>query len=371
MNNLKTFRKNLIGWFAENQRPLPWRKTYHPYHIWISEIMLQQTQMDRVVAYFLRWCEKFPDMKSIAGAAQEEVYKLWEGLGYYSRARNIQRTAELLCTTNRCRIPDRYEKLLSLPGVGPYTAAAIMSLAFNHDYPVIDANVERVFSRLFDIPSPIKNKENRLFIEQKTRSLLPTGKARIFNQALMELGALVCSPKQPRCRQCPISAFCEALQQGTVEQRPVTGKQSKPVSIVMATGLLLHEGKIFIQKRLSDDVWANLWEFPGGRLLAGEKASEAVVREYQEETGLQIETVADLGTTRHSYTIYRVTLHCFLVRLCGKNTSPSLKAAQEYRWVLPENLSAYPVPAGHRKLIEKLRKEEFFRIGERPDNRAG
>jgi A/G-specific adenine glycosylase len=369
MEKNKTLQNILIGWFAKNQRPLPWRKTYRPYHIWISEIMLQQTQMDRVVAYFLKWCERFPDMKSIACASQEEVYKLWEGLGYYSRARNIQRTAEMLCATSRCRIPDHYEKLLALPGIGPYTAAAIMSLAFNRDYPVIDANVERVFSRLFDIPSPLKNKENRLFIEKKTRSMLPTGEARMFNQALMELGALICSPKQPRCRQCPISSSCEALQQGTVEQRPVTGKQAKPVSIIMATGLLLNDGKIFIQKRLPDDVWANLWEFPGGRLHAGEQASEAVVREYLEETGLQVETVADLGTMRHSYTIYRVTLHCFLVRLCGENVSPRLKAAQEYRWVLPENLSAYAFPAGHRKLIEKLRKKgEFSQLGRMPDN---
>ncbi len=347
----------LLGWFTRNQRPLPWRRSYHPYHIWISEIMGQQTQMDRVVDYFLQWCARFPDPASIARASQEEIYKVWEGLGYYSRARNIQRTAEILCRSYNCTVPDRYEDLLSLPGIGPYTAAAIMSLAFNRDYPVIDANVERVFARLFDIPTPVKEAPNRLFIEKKACRLLPSGQARFFNQALMELGALVCLPKKPRCGQCPVSRYCEALQQGTADQRPVLNKPAKSVAIVMATGLLVHSGKIFIQKRLADDVWANLWEFPGGRLQKGESGAEAVRREYREETGFKIGVVEDLGMVRHSYTIYRVTLHCFLCRLLSKDSSPTLTAAQEYRWVAWQELAGYAFPAGHRKLIERLQPE--------------
>lgn len=344
----------LLAWFVRNQRPLPWRRTYHPYHIWISEVMGQQTQMDRVVGYFLKWCERFPDPASIVRASQEEIYKLWEGLGYYSRARNIQRTAEILCRTYNCVLPEQYDTLLSLPGIGPYTAAAIMSLAFNRDYPVLDANVERVFARLFDIPSPLKEPSNRLFLKKKACSLLPAGQARYFNQALMELGALVCLPKAPKCGQCPISPHCEALQQGTVAQRPVVNRAIKPVAIVMATGLLFHLGKIFIQKRLADDVWANLWEFPGGRLQKGETSIEALRREYLEETGFEIEIVEDLGLVRHSYTIYRVTLHCFLCRLLSNNTSPTLTAAQEFRWVRWQELAGYAFPAGHRKFIENL-----------------
>lgn len=355
MEERRTLCDALLFWFSRYQRPLPWRRTYHPYHIWISEIMGQQTQMDRVVGYFERWCARFPNIDSIATASQEEIYKVWEGLGYYSRATNIQRTAEILCRTNNCTLPDRYDALLALPGIGPYTAAAIMSLAFSRDYPVIDANVERVFARLFDIPTPVKEAQNRLFIEKKSKGLLPSEQARNFNQALMELGALVCLPKAPLCGKCPIAYHCEALQQGTVNERPVLRRPAKSVSIVMATGLLIHSGKIFIQKRLADDVWANLWEFPGGRLLKGESPAEAVKREYREETGFEIEIVEDLGIVRHSYTIYRVTLHCFRCRLLSKTTTPKLTAAQEYRWAVWEELAAgFAFPAGHRKLIERL-----------------
>ncbi|MEJ2691210.1 MAG: A/G-specific adenine glycosylase [Deltaproteobacteria bacterium] len=365
MDDGKRISDALLDWFDRNQRPLPWRRNYQPYHIWISEIMGQQTQMDRVVDYFQKWCARFPDPVSIVQASQEEIYKLWEGLGYYSRARNIQRTAEILCRSYDCSVPDRYEVLLSLPGIGPYTAAAIMSLAFNRAYPVIDANVERVFARLFDIPSPVKEPANRLFIEKKACSLMPSGQARSFNQALMELGALVCLPKRPRCGQCPINSYCEALQQETVDQRPVSNRPVKSVAIVMATGLLLHDGKIFIQKRLADDVWANLWEFPGGRLQKGETASEAVRREYREETGFEIEIVEDLGLVRHSYTIYKVTLNCYLCRLLSRDTAPPiLTAAQEYRWVTWQELVEYAFPAGHRKLIANLAgridKKNFF-----------
>ena len=312
--------------------------------------------MERVVDYFTRWCRRFPDISSVAAADQEEVYKLWEGLGYYRRARNILRTAKILCSTNNCTLPEQYEDLLTLPGIGPYTAAAILSLAINRDYPVVDANVERVFARLFDLPSPVKEPGSRRFIEKKSSILLPPGKSRFFNQALMELGALVCLPKAPLCQRCPINRHCEALQQGTVEERPVTGTKPESVQIVMATGLLLHEGRIFIQKRLDDDVWANLWEFPGGRLHKDELPDEAVKREYREETGFDVEVIEDLGVVRHSYTIYRVTLHCFVCRLLSKGTEPKLSAAQEYRWVEWDELRRFAFPAGHRKLIARINK---------------
>jgi len=358
MRQTHILQSSLLEWFETNQRPLPWRATYHPYHIWISEIMGQQTQMERVVAYFTKWRERFPDVSSLVEAEQEEIYKYWEGLGYYNRARNIQRTAQILCETNGCALPDRYDELLALPGIGPYTASAIMSLAFNRDFPVIDANVERVFARLFDMPAPVKETESRFFIEKKSIALLPSGRARFFNQALMELGALVCLPKNPLCGQCPISSHCEALQQGTVAGRPVLKKPAKSISIVMATGLLLNESKVFIQKRLAEDVWGNLWEFPGGRLQKDETPIAAVKREYREETGFEIEVVEDLGAVRHSYTIYRVTLHCFLVRLLSKNAEPRLSAAQEYRWVRWQELRRFAFPAGHRKLIDRLDSKE-------------
>ncbi|MBU4228681.1 MAG: A/G-specific adenine glycosylase, partial [Proteobacteria bacterium] len=259
-----TLQDALLHWFAQNGRDLPWRKTYLPYHIWISEIMLQQTQMDRAVAYFTRWLEYFPDIATLAEAKEQEVLRLWEGLGYYSRARNLLKTAGLLCQRHCSALPEDHGALLQLPGIGRYTAGAIMSLAFNRNHPIVDANVERLFSRLFNLAVPVKEKQAHNFIWQKAAELIPEGKARFFNQSLMELGALVCLPRSPRCEACPIRDHCEAFAQGVANERPVAGKAREIIPITMASGILRHQGKIYIQKRLPDDVWPNLWEFPGG-----------------------------------------------------------------------------------------------------------
>ena len=357
MIKTKEFQKYLLEWFAAHGRDLPWRHTYLPYHIWISEIMLQQTQMDRVVEYFNRWVRRLPDIASVASASEEQILKLWEGLGYYSRARNIRRCAAILMQKHKGHIPDDYSALLSLPGIGPYTAAALVSIAFNRDYPVVDANVERVFSRLFDIRSPVKQKENITFIRKKAKKLLPHGRSRFYNQALMELGALICQPKNPDCINCPIRSDCKARILGIQNERPMPVPSKETVFIDMATAILLHNGKIFIQKRLKKDVWAGLWEFPGGRIKKGESPAEAVVREFYEETELRIGHLEEIISVKHSYTIYRVTLHGYYCRLTNGLDKPVLHAAQEYRWVSPDELSAFAFPAGHRRLLEHISKE--------------
>jgi A/G-specific adenine glycosylase len=353
---MKKLQKKLLYWFQENARDLPWRKTYSPYHVWISEIMLQQTQMDRVVNYFTRWMKRLPDIASVAASGEEEILKLWEGLGYYSRALNIIRTARILVEQHNGKLPPEYKSLLVLPGIGKYTAGAIMSIAFNKEYVIIDANIERVFARLFDISEPVKNKNGHAFISDKAGELMPQGKAREYNQALMELGALVCLPKNPRCRICPVNDNCLALKENTIDQRPVPDKPSRTVFIEMATGILTYQRKILIQKRKSHGVWANLWEFPGGRLEPGETPELALIREYAEETELQIGRLAKITTVKHSYTIYRVTLHCYFCALTDGGFKPVLHGAQEYRLVKPEELSAFAFPAGHRKLIRYLKK---------------
>lgn len=354
---LPALQDALLHWFAENGRDLPWRRTYLPYHIWISEIMLQQTQMDRVVAYFTRWLARFPDIASLAAAEEQEALRLWEGLGYYSRARNLLKTAELLCRRHDSALPEDHAALLKLPGIGRYTAGAIMSLAFNRSHPIVDANVERLFSRLFNLAAPVKERQTHGFIWHKATELIPEGQARFFNQALMELGALVCLPRSPRCEACPVRGHCEALAQGVVGERPVAGKTREIIPITMASGVLHHQGKVYIQKRLADDVWPNLWEFPGGRVEEGETPEEALVREYREETGLVIHGLKKIGTIRHSFTRYRVTLHCYHCRLRGSTTGPILHAAQEYRWADPDELENFAFPAPHRRLITRLAKE--------------
>jgi A/G-specific adenine glycosylase len=354
MNKLQ---RNLLDWFQDNARELPWRQTYSPYHVWISEIMLQQTQMDRVVVYFNRWVSRLPDIKSISRVNEDEVLKLWEGLGYYSRVRNILKTAKLLIEDHKGMLPANHKELLKLPGIGPYTAGAIMSIAFNREYPLVDANIERVFARLFNLDKHVKDKKTHSYIWEKAGELIPQGKAREFNQALMELGALVCIPQNPRCKICPIEEYCQAVSMNTVSQRPVLKKPTKTIFIEMATGIVRHKNKVLIQKRKPTGVWANLWEFPGGRLEPGEPPEMALIREYKEETELAVGNLKKITTVQHSYTIYRVTLHCYFCSLMDARYEPILHTAQEYRWINPEQLSNYAFPAGHRKLIQFLQQE--------------
>ena len=352
---MKKMQQNLLRWFHKNARDLPWRKSYSPYHVWISEIMLQQTQMDRVIDYFIRWMKQLPDIGSIAISNEEKILKLWEGLGYYTRAKNIIRTANILMEQYNGELPPDYPDLLQLPGIGKYTAGAIMSIAYNKEYPIVDANIERVFARLFNLEKPVKNKITHAFIWQKANALIPKGKAREFNQALMELGALVCIPRNPRCRICPVRNYCRSLLENVADKRPVADKPSQTVFIEMSTGLLTHKDKILIQKRKSRGVWANLWEFPGGRLEPGETPEMALVREYAEETELKIGKLKKITTVQHSYTVYRVTLHCYFCSLIGGRYKPVLHGAQDYRWVTPGELSEYAFPAGHRKFINHLK----------------
>ncbi|MBR4423854.1 MAG: A/G-specific adenine glycosylase, partial [Mailhella sp.] len=218
--HIEKFTNRLFTWFKASMRPLPWRTCYDPYEIWISEVMLQQTQMERGVSFFLRWIERFPSVESVASAAEEEILRFWEGLGYYRRARLLHAAAKCMVSTHRGRIPDTQAELLALPGLGEYTANAILSIAYGHDIAVVDANVERVFSRLLDIDAPVKNAPVKSFIREEAQRLLPCGNARTYNQALMELGALICK-KHARCGQCPMTEWCLAYRQKTVTSRPV------------------------------------------------------------------------------------------------------------------------------------------------------
>ena len=235
-----------------------------------------------------------------------------------------------------------------------------MSIAFNKDCAIVDANIERVFARLFSLDKPVKDKETHAFIWEKAAELIPKGQAREHNQALMELGALVCIPRNPRCKICPVSDFCQSHVKNIVDKRPVADKSSQTVFIEMATGILTHKGLVFIQKRKPNGVWPNLWEFPGGRLEPGETPEMALVREYYEETELKIGNLEKITTVQHSYTIYRVTLHCYYCSLMDSRYKPVLHGAQEYRWVDPGELADFAFPAGHRKLIDHLKINELY-----------
>ena len=347
------FAQVLLAWFKKHHRDLPWRKTYQPYHVWVSEVMAQQTQMDRVVVYFERFMERFPTVTDLATGDEDAVLKLWEGLGYYSRACNLHKAAKVVADGGGV-LPDTYKGLLSLAGIGPYTANAIMAIGYNKDYVVVDGNVERLMARLVDLETPVKNKETHAEIQAVFLELLPSGEARNFNQAMMEFGALVCRPKGALCGVCPFQQYCLSFKRGTVDLRPVRLARKKPIAIAMACGVVLRDGKWFIQKREQDDVWAGLWEFPGGRIEKGETPEQAVVREFEEETEWQIINVVKIGSVQHSYMHYRVTLHGFFCELDSESpANPILHAAQDCRWVTVDELGEYGFPAGHRKLIKE------------------
>lgn len=347
-------RKGLLEWFRLNKRDLPWRGSYNPYHVWISEIMLQQTQMERGVRYFNRWIEKFPDLQSVAQATEHEILKAWEGLGYYSRARNLHGAAKILDEQYRGRIPCDPEVLMSLPGIGPYTAAAVSSIACNRDVPVVDANVERVYARIFDIDQQVKSGPGKRLVKKIAGDLLVPGKARNFNQALMEFGGVHCLPKTPKCSSCPVKEDCLASLRGTIPLRPMTRKGRGTVRIEMVTGILAHEGRLFIQQRKTNDIWGGLWEFPGGQLEEGESAEDALEREFLEETGYSVEVGKKITTVTHGYMHYKVVLHSYVCFPIGNLKNPVLTAAQDYTWVKHHNLRQFAFPAGHRKLLDHI-----------------
>jgi len=335
----------LVKWFIENQRDLPWRKDYAPYQVWISEIMLQQTQVATVLPYFKRWMNRFPSIQDLAAASEDEVLKHWEGLGYYSRARNLHKAAKQMTS-----IPSVKKDLLAIPGIGPYTAGAILSIAYEQDEALVDGNVIRVLSRLY------KDEENTRLKTQRFWSLaesaLPKGQAREFNQGLMELGALICTPKSPKCEQCPVASSCQAKAAGIETQLPNRGPKQVKEQIQVAIAIIEDGDRVFIQKRPSKGLMGGLWEFPGGKVETDESTEDALNREIQEEMGIELTEVREFKRIKHAYTRFKVDLHCYLAKY--ERGTVKLTAAVEGKWVPRSELKNYAFPAANTRLIESL-----------------
>ncbi|MDZ7758654.1 MAG: A/G-specific adenine glycosylase [Desulfovermiculus sp.] len=347
----------LLAWYRQNRRDLPWRRDPSPYRVWISEIMLQQTQVDRVVSYFLNWMTVFPHVRAVAEASEDKVLKAWEGLGYYTRARNIRTAAQTLCTTYGQELPSDLPSLLALPGIGPYTAAAIASLAFNQPIPVVEANVQRVMARILNISEPIKSAPVQRRVHQAVQALIPERDSRSLNQALMELGALVCQPRNPSCLLCPAAEDCRSLALDAVHKCPVLPPKVGSTALQVTAGVLVENGRILIQKRPPQGLMANLWEFPGGKVQTGEGPKQALIREFLEELELEVRVGHKITVIRHSYTRFRITLHIYWCQPARSGQEPVLHAATEARWASPGELSQYPFPAADRKLIQILGQE--------------
>jgi A/G-specific adenine glycosylase len=344
----------LADWFPQRRRDLPWRREPTPYRVWISEIMLQQTQIERVIPFFTSWMERLPTIADTAGADRETLFKLWEGLGYYRRVINIHRTARLLREEHAGELPADHGRLLALPGIGPYTAGAIMSLAFNEPYPAVDANAERLLCRVFDIEEPVKAAATQKRLSQAAAALIPPGRAREVNQALMECGALVCSPRGPRCGECPLRPDCLARLRGTAEELPRKRAPGRVTHLETVVGILVRQGRILVQKRPEDGLMPGLWEFPGGKLERGETAEEGLKRELREELGIAVRVGERLATVRHSYTSFRVLLRAFFCAPVSPRAAIQPRAADDFRWAEPGELPDFSFPAANRRLVAML-----------------
>ena len=350
----------LLNWYHQQGRTLPWRGGTDPYAVWVSEIMLQQTRVEAVIPYFEKWMQLFPTVSDLANASEQDVLNAWEGLGYYSRARNLHKAARIVVENHNGELPRNLEELRKLPGIGRYTVGAIASIAFNMDEPTLDGNLRRVFARLFDVSEPADSPAGEKLLWALAAEYLPKGQAGDYNQALMDLGATVCLPKNPRCLLCPLMEICEARANGTQEQRPVLKPKKETPHYVHAAGVIVrrigrgvspqgdnppHE-EVLLAKRPSKGLLGGMWEFPNGR-VDGEPLDEL---ESALETGyrLKVQKGEALGIVKHAYTHFRVTVHAFRCELVSIPENESLK------WVALTELEEYPMGKVDRQIARML-----------------
>ena len=344
----------LLAWSRAHCRDLPWRGERDPYRIWVSEVMLQQTQVETVIPYYHRFLSRFPTLRSLAEAELDEVLKAWEGLGYYARARNLHRAAQQVMENHGGQLPVDRGALLALPGIGAYTVGAILSLAFGRDAAVLDGNVRRVLSRLFAIDDDPRSAAIRRRLWNLAEALLPPGQAGPFNEALMDLGATVCVVRDPRCADCLLGEECQGYQGGDPERYPARVQQRPLPHYDVAAGVIWRGDQLLISKRHTDDLLGGLWELPGGRLEDGETLQECLVREVREELGIEIAVGDLLMSIRHAYTHFRVTLHVFQCHyLSGE---PQALDCADWRWVRPDELDDFAFPAADRRILAALQR---------------
>jgi A/G-specific adenine glycosylase len=344
--------RRLLDWFARNRRDFPWRRDRDPYRIWVSEVMLQQTQAATVIPYFERFLRTFLTLADLAAADEQDVLRLWEGLGYYRRARDLLGTARLLAANNGGRFPDQPAALHGLPGLGRYTRNAVLSQAFDRRLPILEANSVRVLTRLFGRTGDPRRGPEQRWLWAAAESLLPSRRAGDFNQALMELGALVCTPAAPHCEECPLAEDCVARRLGLQAVIPARAPAPTPTLVREAAVVVRRGEQVLLLQRPPDGRWASLWEFPHGPLVEGEAPDEGAARLLRELTGLQSRLGSELITLRHGVTRFRITLVCFEAEyLAGDFHSAFYRQAV---WATPAKLGAYPVSSPQRRLAKVL-----------------
>jgi A/G-specific adenine glycosylase len=350
--DLAQLRQALLDWYAQSGRDLPWRQTRDPYAIWVSEIMLQQTQVKTVIPYYDRWLAQFPTIAALAAAELQQVLKVWQGLGYYARARNLHKAAQVIVQQHDSRFPLDPKAVMALPGIGQTTAGGILSAADNQPLPILDGNVKRVLARLLALETPPSKALKLLW--QTSTALLDPIHPRDFNQALMDLGATICTPKNPACLLCPWQPHCLAHQHTMQHELPLSEPRSPlPTKSIGVAVIWNEQGLILIDRRPVDGLLGGLWEFPGGKVETGESIEDCIRREICEELAIEIEVGQHLITVHHAYTHFQVVLtvhHCRYI-----SGTPQPIACDEIRWVTLAELDQFPFPKANLKIIEALR----------------
>lgn len=348
------FRSKLIEWYNTNHRHLPWRETHAPYPVWVSEVMLQQTQVNTVIPYYLNFLDIFPDLNALAQADLQSVLKIWEGLGYYSRARNLHRAAQKCMAEFDGRVPDDLKSFKQLPGVGDYIGSAVQSIAFNHPHAVVDGNVKRVLARLFMEGRPVNQSASYKHFKELAENLLDQGRPGIFNQAMMELGALICKPKTLACSMCPVQSFCMAFAAEKTTEYPKRQKSSPVPEKSVVVGIIYKKDKVLITRRKNDGLLGGLWEFPGGKIKKGETPDQACIREIKEEVNLDVKIDSFLTQIKHAYTHFKIRMDVFYCRYVSGKVK--LNGPIDYRWITIDEIDHYPFPKANHKFILLINK---------------
>lgn len=348
-----SFSSDLLDWYQINKRDLPWRDCGDPYKTWLSEIMLQQTRVDQATPYYFRFLEKFPTVEKLAAAEIHDVLMVWEGLGYYSRARNLHKAAKQIAGEFNGKIPDTWNEISQLKGIGPYTAAAILSIAYNKKYAVVDGNVIRVLARYFGVEDDIRLSEVKNQIQKYADELIDEKNPGDFNQALMELGAVVCTPSKPKCESCPISQNCVAFQKTAFDKIPYKSPAKKRPHHHIGVGIIRNKrDEVLIALRPENAMLGGLWEFPGGKKEPDESIKNTVKREIAEELGIEVNVDALFMKLDHAYSHFKITLHAYFCTWLSGDPKPH--SSQEIRWVATDQLDQFPFPKANRSLINAL-----------------
>ncbi len=346
--SVKQFQNDLITWFKTNQRDLPWRKDQDPYKVWVSEIMLQQTRVETVIPYYNRFIAKFPTIKALAKADEGDVLKAWEGLGYYSRARNLQAAVREVAEQYDGIVPDSKVEISTLKGVGPYTSGAILSIAYGQPEPAVDGNVMRVISRIFASFDDISKQKTRVKIEEIIANLISREDPAAFNQGLMEVGALICTPTSPTCSKCPIQTFCEAFKYNIQSELPIKSKKKRQKEQNLACAVIKDDtGQVLIHQRPSTGLLASLWEFPNIEIDDETPISQQLETFLSNEFNIKTSVGKQIFQIDHVFSHLKWNITVFKVKLLNKG----LKVSDRAQWLPTEDLKAYPFSVSHQKIM--------------------